>query len=476
MKKIILSLVTVLFVVSLVACVSQDQQGESTQRTFNIGMEYHTLPETEEEYIARFARQLAVYNQRAPYIWINNPFTNMSALIGNLNNKDQFWFISPDGAVRELTREEASAERPYKDFSDDSLFWDEMYGEFFEEGSGFYSYIDMSDGALAMPPGRGDIEHTSLLLHGAAHSITFVVEFDNPFRGMVRYERFFDTEARLMRDLINTQLLDALANPDDINYILKLLSTFVHYKEHHPEDYLLTKEFDVIEGLSNWFDITGSLFAAYPDQIQTDKDLHAAISYLARYHREGTWLTEYFGAVTEAYMLGALAGFLLDMHIDRFEWQGRLYEVATNPLQMLLEHFENENLPAFNHVFSQQERDTIERRFNERTARSSITLGDFLALLKETLTEYTFAPADFEELFIEDDEMQMIVEALGWDKYHVNILVTREVAENVVGHVLGVDVSFDFVVGNQIPNAPASWVPSLLWADAFAIMEYLGER
>ncbi|MCL2839703.1 MAG: copper amine oxidase N-terminal domain-containing protein [Defluviitaleaceae bacterium] len=450
-------------------------------RSFNIGMEYNALPQTEEEYIAAFARQLATYNQIAPYLWVGNIMVNMSAVIGNYNNREQFWFIYPDGTFRELTRQEISTQRPYHDFDDGSAFWFQEYGTFFEDNTGFYSFINMSEGSAETDInrrreqiGRGNVEHMSMLLHGAGHAHIEGATFEYTSPIPTRADRPLDTEARLMRALIIEQLLDALASPDDISYVLKVLSSFRHYQKYHNEDYLVTRHFDTAEGITQWFDVAGTLFAAYPEQIKTDEDLHAAFSFIARYHREGTWWTQSVGAVREAYIIGSLAGFLLDRYIDRFDWQIRFTQEITNPLQLLLDHFEESDLPEFNHVFTQEQKDAVDAMVKSNFGNVAIVLGDFVTLLQSVLPEYDFAVDDF-EAFI-SAETWMMIEA-GWILSIHDAMLNKESAEGIVRQILGRDIVFDFVQGHQwdasLGSAPKDWTPVLVFRDAFAIVEYL---
>ena len=410
--------------------------------------------------------------------------TSMSALMGNYNNRDEFWFINYDGEVTSLTREEAQILHPNTDFSDDSLFWFRFYGTFFYDNSGFYSFVNVNEfitleELMEHNPrynvGRGNIFHIPALIYGGVHAFLDGGNgrFLNPEEHILRNGRFLDTNARMMRWLINEQVVDAIANPHDISYILRLLSTFVYYRENHHEDYVVTSYFDRNEGMAQWLDWVSALLVAYRPYIENDEDLHDVFVYMARNHREDTWLTHNFGAVLQSYMVGALTAVLLDRHMDRFEWQIKFEREIISPLQILLEHFEDYELPPFSHVFTQNEIDEILRLKTLRLDDVVIYLDDFLHLIFEQFPNEQFEIYEIEKYLSGEDFEELGEE---WHNYLGMISINREIAENIVSHIISRPVNFSFVegqrwtfgdLGEDDREGPITFV------DAYNIIDYL---
>jgi len=406
---------------------------------------------------------------------------DLHAFVGNANNRDQFWMIYPDGTLVEMNLEEASAARPYKDFSEDSSFWHFSYADFFEDGlKGMYSVLDFTEGSPSLSLfqrelqiGTGPLHTTSLLFHTGFHQLTqhhlFARSGVSP---EIRAENMLDTHARALRRRINIQLLDAIANPGDESYILELLSTFVYYRENFPSDYIITSASDNVEGTTHWYDKVASMFAVYADQIQTDQDLDDAFRYLATYHREGTWLAGRFGAVTESYVIGSLALVVADRYIERFEWQ-QLFEVREeiHPLLILLEHFEDREIPAFSHVFTEQELQYVydSRGFN------FVVWSDFFILLNQALG-MDLTPDDFADLVDvmdatnqlnianqEDEELMAQLAAA-----YIDMNMTAGQAEEILSRVLSQEISLDFLDDERYV-----FFGFITYDGAFAIMESL---
>ena len=454
--------------------------GSQQIRAFSIGMEHHAMPETEQDYIQQLSTHIANHNRVAPYLWRNNPMADLHIFVGNYNNRNQFWFIHPNGNVTEMTFEEASYARPYKDFSYDSSFWDFSYGDFFEDGlAGMYTVLNLSEEQphlnhfqRSMEIGTGPIHSTSVQLHVGFHMLLqHNLFFQRPLSTDIRSENFLDTEARALRRLINIQLLDAIANPDDISDILEALSSFIYYRSNFEDDYIITRSSDNTEGTTHWYDKVASLFSVYSDQIQTDQDLHDAFRYLATYHRDGTWLTGRFGAITESYVIGSLALVLADRYIERFEWQELFETREIHPLLILLEHFENYDIPPFDRAFTEGELQYVyvQRGIN------FIVWSDFFTLMNQTL-DVDLSPEDFSDLVdVMDGSVALNIENQDDDELmaqmavaFISMNITPEQAEEILSRVLSTEISLDFLDDEQYV-----YFGFITYDGAFAIMEFL---
>jgi len=467
MRKTLIAISIVLFgLLFLTACGTTAVDNEETEtaqietRIFNIGLEHHTMPQTAEEYAHMLALQWGVYSQIASYVWLDNLIVDLPMILGNHDDREQFWFIYPDGTIRDMTSEEALAH------GFPETVWYTNFS-FFEDMTGLYVAINFDwlmedDVMLQGDGGRGPLYLFYFLIHEAFHALqqptwVHVDEIPNLSKRM----GYFDLEARAMRDLLRIQLLDALANPNDTDYILNALSTFVFYRENHYDDYLLTWYWDSQEGAPYWFDLVASLHVVYGEQIQTDEDLHAAISYIAKYHRATTaWGGDarFHGAVSESYIIGALALSIIDRYQDRQMWQSRFaVEETIHPMQMLLEHFYEYELPEPT-MPTEEHLNAVYESIYSRIQNLMIPMEDFVYLLQRELPEQVLSSEDFEQPFFG--------------------FFTVSDAEGILTQVVGEPVSLDFVDGMELPFPVDGLEDAVImtWGNAFAAMQRLPVR
>ena len=113
--------------------------------------------------------------------------------------------------------------------------------------------------------------------------------------------------------------------------------------------------------------VTG-LLLCYPDQVKNDADLDRALALLAT---RGDIYVDH-GLIHEGYTVGGFASFLLD-RLDP-SWKERIVkDPKATPIEMLLQHFKNEKLPAPAQV-TQAELDAM-REIARKTTDEGITLG-----------------------------------------------------------------------------------------------------
>lgn len=152
-----------------------------------------------------------------------------------------------------------------------------------------------------------------------------------------------------------------MSEPGNTALILDALATYEDWKVQFPEDYKAAKEYDRMEGTAQYYEIVSSLYAAYPDQVNSE-NIDDAIALLAT--RPDIYVLH--GVSSEAYMVGGFAGFLLDRLED--DWKERLMaDPQATPIEMLSQHFENETLPPA-HQLTQSEIDEVGEAINAARA------------------------------------------------------------------------------------------------------------
>jgi len=294
-------------------------------------------PETVSEFVPVFAEQMARYNQVAPLCWPGNSVVGKSVVLEDVDT-NRFWFIAPDGAVTELSEEDVKQmgvshrERP-DDFS------------FFEGGM----YITVSDQSVKDKngwdtPHVGAYDSILWLTHEGFHKWEQNDKWNNPDLESIansgRDEFFLDISARAKRNLLQTQLMWAAAEPGNTKLILNALATYENYKIENANDYANTLYFDRIEGTAQYFELVSSLYIFYPDQISGKKDLEQAFTSLAQYQDSYIRL----GVVSESYNIGMFACVLLD-RLDE-NWKERIMrEPFVTPLEILSSHYKDKKLP-----------------------------------------------------------------------------------------------------------------------------------
>ena len=295
-----------------------------------------SLPGTAAEFVAVFAEQMARYNQIAPLCWPDNAVVDKSVVMEDVDTC-RLWLIAPDGAVTELSEEDAEQmgvsrrDRP-DDFS------------FYEDGI----YISISDQSVKDQAGRdkphvGSYDSILWLTHEGFHKWEQGGKWDMPNQESIvnidRDEFFLDIPARAKRNLLQKQLMQAVARPGEPDLILDALATFEDYRTKNAEDYENTLFYDRIEGTAKYFEFVSSLYIFFPDEVKSKEDLEKMIAKLAL--NEGAYIQ--LGVVSESYNVGMFACVLLD-RLDE-NWKERIKrEPFVTPLEILSSYYEDETL------------------------------------------------------------------------------------------------------------------------------------
>ena len=308
-----------------------------TDGTFILGVQARLKqPETVEEFIPVLAEQLKRYNEVAPVLWQDNAVVNQSLIIEKIRG-NKFWIIDPDGTVTPITKKQALS----YGFSRNTY----VDGFSFFDGGMYYAIADKDV--------KNVLDWQKYLHLGTHDAILFLTheQFHNaeqekwqyidniPNRG--RSEFLGNIPARAKRALLQNQLLKAVSEPNNTQLILEALSTYEDWKANFPEDYKNSYYFDRKEGAAYYYELVSGLYIGYPDQIITGSDLDRALALLAT--RKDIYVRH--GLVAEAYTVGGFSCVLLDRLED--DWQKRLMDnPEATPIEMLYQHFKDEELPA----------------------------------------------------------------------------------------------------------------------------------
>jgi len=321
---------------------------------FLLGPDAHPdKPTTMEEFIPVLAEQLARYNEIAEDLWPGLVFTNQSIIVEDIRGND-FYLIDPSGAVTEISRKEAL---------DLGALRQAYVNGFSAFDGGFYLAVAEED--------IGNYLNWQQCLHfGMYDAFMFFTHEGFHMREQSRWavmdnipnrereEYLENIEARTARYLMQRQLLDAIAQPDDPALILDALATYEFWKESFPEDYQSSRYFDRIEGTAYYFELLTGLYTSYPDQVKNEEDLQQAMALLAT--RDDVYTDH--GVVSEGYYVGAYAAILLDrLGVD---WKQELVDSGdTSPIELLSQHFEDQALPAPRSM-TQQDIDEVAAQIN----------------------------------------------------------------------------------------------------------------
>lgn len=100
-----------------------------------------------------------------------------------------------------------------------------------------------------------------------------------------RVDRLEDVDARVQRNLIYKQVLQAVSEQDSIKklqLVSAVLSSYKKYKENHTEDYQHSIFLDRIEGIAYYFELVSSMYSANAEQIKSSDDLYEGLSVIAK--------------------------------------------------------------------------------------------------------------------------------------------------------------------------------------------------
>jgi hypothetical protein len=303
---------------------------------FIFGVQAHRQPQTMDEYISLLARQVANYHRVAPALWPENALVNRSVIVEAIDS-GKFWLVAPDGAVTSLSKKRAL------DYGVSRAVYPGGFSEF--DGGIYLAVLD---------EGLNNVLSYQQYLHLGTYDpfITFVHEDFHGAEQMkwakmadisnaARDEFMDNAAARAKRDLLQRQLLKAIAAPGDTALILDALATYDDYKARFPDDFKNSIFPDRIEGTAYYYELIASLYSAYPDKVKTPDDLKRALALLAT---RGDIYVDH-GLTAEGYNVGGFACILLDRLED--DWQTRLMaDAALTPIEMLRNSFAAETLPA----------------------------------------------------------------------------------------------------------------------------------
>jgi len=311
--------------------------GAVTDGRLTLGVQAHAVQPTDiEGYIEILARQLKRYNEVAPELWPDNTLTDQSLIIEGIRG-NKFWLITPDGAIKPLSKTAALG-----------------YGI---KRLAYFNGFSLFDGGMYLAVSEEDITNYLIFqnyLHLGTYDafITFAHEgfhiTQQPKWQVMSHipnrERngFLDNiPARATRALLQKQLLQAVSEPGNIQLILEALATYDDWKTKFPEECKNSVYFDRVEGTAFYYELISCLYAAYPEQISNGGDLDQALALLAT--REDIYIKH--GLIAEGYTVGGFSCVLL----NRLEsgWQEQLINDAqATPAELLFKHFAEETLPA----------------------------------------------------------------------------------------------------------------------------------
>jgi hypothetical protein len=328
---------------------------------FTLGVQAHARPETMDEYIDLFARQVKRYNEIAPELWAKGALVNRSVVVEALE-EDKFWLISPDGSVTSLSKggvlERGVSRAPY--FNGFGVF----------EG-GAYVAVSQEDLENCLLWQRylhlGTYDPFITFAHESFHAVEQALwaNADHLPNAGARGEYFDNVPARAKRVLLQKQLLAAVANPGDMSLILDALATYEDYKTQFPDDYKNSVYCDRMEGTAYYYELISCLYASYPEKIKDRESLNRALALLAT--RDDIYAAA--GLVVEGYHIGGFACVLL----DRFEndWQERLMaDAEMTPIEMLSRRFADSDLPAPSQP-ADEEISAVEAEINRQSEQSN---------------------------------------------------------------------------------------------------------
>lgn len=143
------------------------------------------------------AEQFRLYNTIAPSLWPDNKVVNQSAAVEGLES-GKFWYISPDGQTRSLSKNEALSYNFARN-----------------------AFVGTYDSILFLTHERF---HLKQQVKPKWQKVSGTV----PNEG--RAEFLENTPSRAKRDLLQRQLMKAVSKPGDTRLILDALSTYTDWK------------------------------------------------------------------------------------------------------------------------------------------------------------------------------------------------------------------------------------------------------
>lgn len=264
-----------------------------------------------EEFMPIFANQIKIYNENAPLYWPDNNVVNQYALVQSIE-KNKAWLVSPDGNLEPITKKRV------KELSRLRSPYDTGFNLFEKDDtSGVYLALSEKELNNFLSFEKYPYLGTYDLFLTYSHELFHIIEqgknwkYSKTISNMGRNDRLDNKEARFKRSLMYQQVLAAVAESDSQakeELILDVISTYKDYKENYPGDFEDGKYFDRVEGSAHYFEIVTSLYSAYPDQVNSEETLEAALILLAGNIDPYSEI----GLVFESYTIGGWTGVLLD--------------------------------------------------------------------------------------------------------------------------------------------------------------------
>jgi len=307
--------------------------------TFLFGPQAHAAqPKTIEEFIPVLAEQLRLYNAAAPGLWPDNKVVNQSAVVEGIES-GKFWYISPDGRVKSLSKNEALSY---------GFARNAFVGGFSPYEGGMYLAVAEEDLPNYLMWERylhlGTYDSILFLTHEGFHLKEQKAPKWQVISGEVpnseRNAFLENTPSRAKRGLLQRQLMKAVSEPGNTPLILEALSTYADWKAQFPDEYKNSTYFERIEGTAFYYEMITGLYAGYPNQVNSG-NLDKALALLAA--RDDVYVR--YGLVMESYKVSGFACVLLDRLEEN--WKERLMgDSEATPIEMLYRRFKGETLPA----------------------------------------------------------------------------------------------------------------------------------
>jgi len=342
------------------------------------GPEAHKhVPKTVKEMVDVLAVQLVHYNNIAESVWPNVNLVNQSLVVEDYQ-KNEFYYISPQGDIEKISRQEAL----------------DMGVSRMPTLNGFNIY----DGGMYLAMIDEDIQNYLIwqkyLHYGIFDAFIFFNHEGFHIKEQIKWEKmnqvpnaerksYLDAAAeRTTRYFLQIELMDAAANPGQPDKILEALAMYQYWKETYPEDFQNAIIFDRVEGTAYYFEIITCLLSAYHEQIQTHEDVQHALTLLAT--RPEIYIGH--GLDMEGYTVGAFAGFLLDrLGVD---WKQTLMDTAdATPMSLLYEHFNGTALPE-PYKITQEDIDYVVARIDTKDPNDASGLPMLFKMLYEFMQAF----------------------------------------------------------------------------------------
>ncbi|MDR2167477.1 MAG: hypothetical protein LBE35_06490 [Clostridiales bacterium] len=376
MRRLLIAAMLIFATFALAACF-----GEAEPPPFVLGIDAHEIHATTvDEFLHVFATQLATYNENAYWLWPGNGVIDQFAVLED-TDRGLFWFFYPDGAFREM---------PLSEVDELGIMpggGDEFTGVRDAEGNFILIHLTIDAARLNDRERIARVVHLGThdpilwLTHEAFHVPEQTKWATHPAEDLPNLDRRPNLEnvsARLARNLLQRQLMEALQNPGDEGLILDALATYRRWKTDYPDDFLDAVDTDRMEGTAFYFELISGLVVGYPDIIYDWDGIHRAFEILATYeHFRG------IGLVSESYSAGGFAAAILS-RLDLGWKEVLMADPDATPLSLLYDHFAGRELPPPASL-TQAEIDAVIAQLHEERLRlidaAKVGIDLFLGLL-----------------------------------------------------------------------------------------------